>query len=104
MRVSRILVVGLLSVLAVFGVAQAKFFPYVEPVDADWGGLDEPQVISNAGMFAGVYGRLDVADDIDVLNFEFERAVANWTIRPIVPVCGEDFEGFYPSVAVIGPG
>jgi hypothetical protein len=104
MHVSKIFVVVVVVIAAAFGVANAKFFPYVEPIDTDWGGLDEPQTISNAGMFAGVYGRLDAADDIDALSFEFEQPVNNWLIRPIVPVCGDYFEDFYPSVAVIGPG
>ncbi len=89
--------------LSTSALAQAKMLPYVEPLDGDWGGPDDPLVL-DAAYFAGYFGRLDSGDDVDALALTFDRP-ANIMINDLlVPVCGDHFVDFYPSIAVIGPG
>lgn len=91
-----------ITLLSASSLAQAKMLPYVEPLDGDWGGSDDPFVFDVA-YFAGYFGRLDSGDDVDALAMTFDRPVNIMINDLLVPVCGEQFVDFYPSVAVIGP-
>lgn len=105
MRSQRKILVGfasLVGMLFLFAFAEAKWFPYVEG-DEDWGDLSNPWHVSDATGFSALYGRLD-ADDVDSIVYTFDAPVDGWTVQAQVPLCGDHFESFYPSIAVLGPG
>ena len=101
--------VGLILIAALLAAsaAQAKMVPYIEPLDSDWGSVDDPLSLPGA-YFVGVYGRLAAEDgdedDVDALAFTFDKPVEGMAASLLVPICGRHFEDFYPTLAVIGPG
>lgn len=103
----RTLLVGFLAVtlLSLAGMAQAKMIPYVEPLDGDWGTFDDPPVLTLEGAyFSGVFGRLGESGDADVLHMRFDSPVEGEVrVDLLVPVCGDRFTGFFPTLALIGP-
>jgi hypothetical protein len=78
--------------------------PYVENPDAEWGGLDNPWQAPDALNSYALYGRLDPFGDVDVFAYQFAGPAARWPVETLIPVCGQHFEVFFPSMAVIGPG
>jgi hypothetical protein len=96
-------IVTVVGMLFLFGVVQAKWFPYVEG-DEDWGDPSSPWQMSDATGFSALYGRLDAPDDVDSMIYTFDAPIENWTVQAQVPLCGDHFAAFYPSVAVLGPG
>jgi protocatechuate 3,4-dioxygenase beta subunit len=98
------LVIGLVLLLVVTGVASAKYIPYVEDVKSDWGDFASPFQTPQAALFSGLYGRLGVYADVDVFAFEFGDPQKAFMVEALVPVCGDHFKAFAPSVALIGPG
>ena len=94
---------SVLGMLSLFGLAQAKWFPYVEGED-DWGDLSNAHPISDATGFSAFYGSLESNEDVDALMYTFDQPVAHWTVEIQIPVCGDAFESFSPSVAVVGSG
>jgi hypothetical protein len=94
------LIIGLVTLTA---VASAKSVPYVEPLDEDWGGVEEPFVASSGAYFANFFGRLN-ADDVDAISLTFDAPVENMRVDLLVPECGDLLSEFYPSLAVVGPG
>jgi hypothetical protein len=103
----RTLLAGLLVVtlLSLAGMAQAKMIPYVEPLDGDWGTFEEPPVLTLEGAyFSGVFGRLGAAGDADVIHMRFDSPVEGEVrVDLLVPVCGDHFADFFPTLALIGP-
>ncbi len=103
----RTLLAGLLVVtlLSLAGMAQAKMIPYVEPLDGDWGTFDEPPVLTLEGAyFSGVFGRVGVPGDADVIHMRFDAPVEGEVrVDLLVPVCGDHFTDFFPTLALIGP-
>ena len=84
-------------------ITAAKYIPYVEPLDGDWGDVANPWQMPGS-YIAGLYGRLSTYGDVDVIAFEFNRPTSEWWLDVVIPVCGEHFAPFSPSVALIGPG
>lgn len=106
---TRLLLIALAAGLALVSsaVAHAKMLEYIEPVDDDWGGLDDPYVVEQGKYSAGFYGRLQSQDgeaDLDAFSLVIDEPVAPFALEMLVPQCGEHFAGFYPAFAVIGPG
>lgn len=103
----RTLLIGLLAItaLSLAGIAQAKMIPYVEPLDGDWGTFDDPPVLMLEGAyFAGAYGRLGEPGDADVIHMRFDVPVEGQvSVDLLVPVCGDHFVDFFPTLALIGP-
>ncbi len=103
----RMLLAGLLVVtlVSLTGIAQAKMIPYVEPLDGDWGTFEKPPVLTLEGAyFSGVFGRLGEAGDADVIHMRFDHPVEGEVrVDLLVPVCGDHFADFYPTLALIGP-
>jgi hypothetical protein len=66
--------------------------------------MEEPWTASDALVKYALYGRLDSDEDVDFFAYEFEDAQDEWPLRVTVPMCGEHFAPFYPSMALIGPG
>lgn len=97
-----LLIVG--SLLAVAAVS-AKFEPYIEDPENEWGSFDDAAWQAPAALpFYGLYGHLASDTDVDTFVFDFDEAVTAFLIQVIVPVCGTHFEDFYPSIALVGPG
>lgn len=99
----RKLMIFIVLLFAVSAVS-AKFEPYMEDPDAEWGSIDASWEVPEPIAFYGLYGHLDSEDDIDAFAYTFDDAVTAFSVRVIVPVCGTLFEEFYPSAAIIGPG
>jgi hypothetical protein len=94
------LTVGL---MAFTSITSAKYIPYVEPLDDDWGDVAQPWQ-APGGFSTVLYGRMGSDEDVDAITYEFIQPTSNWLVEIAVPVCGEHFAGFTPSVAVIGSG
>ncbi|MBN1564880.1 MAG: hypothetical protein JXA10_13620 [Anaerolineae bacterium] len=102
----RRIMIGSLALIALLGMAalaHAKMMPYVEPLDGDWGGIDDPFVLDDP-HFAAFYGRLDSSSDVDAIAMTFNEPAEAMRSDLVVPVCGDRFVNFYPSMALIGPG
>jgi hypothetical protein len=91
----------LVVTLALASVATAKYIPYVEPLDGDWGDAAQPWP-APGGFSTVLYGRMESAEDVDAIAYEFIQPTSNWLVEVAVPVCGEHFALFIPSVAVLG--
>jgi len=89
--------------LMMAGTASAKYIPYIEPLDGDWGDIANPSP-APGGYNAAYYGRLGVYGDVDVLAYEVTQPTSHWYIETVIPSCGEHSVGFSPEVALIGPG
>ncbi|HML23197.1 MAG TPA: hypothetical protein PKD09_16200 [Aggregatilinea sp.] len=100
----RLILAGLVMValLAVTTAAYAKMLVFVEPLDGDWGDLDDPFEVTTWLAYAGYFGRLD-AGDVDVLAFSVDRPV-RMPVALYTAACGDLFEAAYPALALIGPG
>jgi hypothetical protein len=94
----------LLALLGLTGLASAKIIPFIEPLDGDWGGLDDPFVMEPGQYFSGSFGRLDTPDDLDAIALTFDAPADAMLNSLMVPICGNHFVDFYPAVALIGPG
>lgn len=103
----RTLLAGLLGItmLSLVGMAQAKMIPYLEPLDGDWGTFDDPPVLTLKGAyFSGAFGRLGEPGDADVIHMRFDDPVEDAVrVDLLVPVCGDHFTDFFPTLALIGP-
>jgi hypothetical protein len=93
------LVVGLLSLAS---VVQAKFDPYVEDKDHDWGDVSNPEPVWSSEALVGHLGRLDPAGDVDAFSLNFDKPVEKWMFSASVPVCANHFESVKLNVALIG--
>ncbi len=93
----------LVVMLLLTGTVSAKYIPYVEPLDGDWGDIANPSPVAG-GYVAALYGRLGVYGDVDVIAYEVSSVTSNWYIETVIPSCGEHSAGFSPEVALIGPG
>jgi hypothetical protein len=93
-----------LLALATFSAVFAKVDPYVEDPDEEWGDLADPASIWSWQAFAAQVGRLATDNDVDAFTVNFPEPVEDWEFQMMVPVCGDHFAAFFPSVAVIGPG
>jgi hypothetical protein len=93
----------LVGMLALTSVTAAKYIPYVEPLDDDWGDVTQPWQ-APGGFSTVLYGRMENDEDVDAIAYEFIEPTNNWLVELAVPVCGEYFARFVPSVAVIGAG
>ncbi len=98
-----VLIALLIALLALTAVASAKTVPYVEPLDSDWGGLEDPFVPPSGAFFANFFGRLD-ADDVDAVRMTFKAPAQDILVELLVPECGDELGTFHPSLALIGPG
>lgn len=98
------LLILIVIVFIAASAVSAKFEPFIEDPEAEWGDLDASWEVENDLAFNGLYGHLENETDIDAFALTFDEAVTAFSIRLIVPVCGSHFEDFYPSVAVIGAG
>jgi hypothetical protein len=94
-------IVVILLVLA--STVTAKYIPYVEPLDGDWGDVAHPWQ-TPGGFSTVLYGRMGDIDDVDVVGYEFIEPTSSWMVEMGVPMCGEHFAAFAPVVAVIGEG
>ncbi len=95
-----VLVVGL---LALTGTASAKYIPYVEAVDGDWGDITNPWHMPG-GFSTVLYGQMGTIGDVDVIAYEIVQPSSQWLVESAVPACGEHFVPFAPVMAVIGEG
>jgi hypothetical protein len=107
MRKNLLLIVVLLVVLAMTAAVSAKYEPYMEDAENEWGGVGDTESAAwqapAALPFYGLYGHL-TEGDVDAFAYEFEDSVTAFSIQISVPACGENFVDFYPSMALIGPG
>lgn len=94
----------LVNLALLSGAASAKYIPYVEPLDADWGDFSSPFLSPGGQQFSGLYGRLASYGDVDVIAVDLDAPQKNFMVEALALVCGQHFEGFEPSVALIGPG
>ena len=101
---SKLLILVLAVLLFATTATSAKFEPYIEDPEAEWGSIDAAWEVPAALPFYGLYGHLESETDVDAFAYTFDEAVKAFSVRVIVPVCGTLFEDFYPSAAVIGPG
>lgn len=95
--------------LVVFGIllsaaslVQAKMLVFVERPGEDWGAIDDPLAVEEP-YITGFFGRLDADDDLDAVAVTFTEPVEAMQTNLHVPRC-ESLDGFYPSMALIGPG
>jgi hypothetical protein len=91
----------LVGILALTGITAAKYIPYVEPLDGDWGDVAQPWH-APGGFSTVLYGRVESDEDVDAIAYEFIEPTSNWLVELAVPVCGEHFAPFIPSIAVLG--
>lgn len=96
-----LLVFGLL-VSALMVAAKAE--PFVEAPDEDWGGVEGAVTLPDglSGFFLA--GRLATRDDVDAVTFTTTTPLTDVRANVLVPICGTQFEAFYPSVAIVGAG
>ncbi|MEO8611470.1 MAG: carboxypeptidase-like regulatory domain-containing protein [Chloroflexota bacterium] len=85
-------------------LTQAKNDPYVEAENQDWGDLSNPAAIWSSDAAIVHAGRLQSASDVDAFTVSFADPKAEFAFEIYVPVCGQHFADFRPSVALIGPG
>lgn len=99
------IVVALVGIFVLAGAALAKVDPYIEPSDSDWGDpTDAVPAAWEAVAAVGLFGRLAAVGDVDAFAYTFDEPRRDWRVEILVPVCGQHFVEFYPSVALIGPG
>lgn len=90
--------------LATFSLASAKSNPYIEDPEAEWGDVANPAAIQSWEAAIAQIGRLGEYGDVDAFTVDFSNPTSKWEFEAIVPICGEYFKDFFPSVAIIGPG
>jgi hypothetical protein len=98
------IIVFLYLILSVTSLVSAKSNPYVEDPQVEWGDVSAPDSIAIWDGAAAHVGRLGEYGDVDAFMVDFPEATDGWELELIVPVCGEHFKDFFPSVAIIGPG
>src|SRR5262249_12600359 len=98
---NRKLILLLLVALSMFSfaLAKAKSAPYTEDSNKEGGALSNPASIWNPDAAAVHAGRLGVAGDVDAFTVDFSKAKATFQFQMFVPVCGQHFLDFRPSVA-----
>jgi hypothetical protein len=103
---NRKIIFGLIFILVAsnFLLVQAKSDPYVEDADQEWGGLSNPSSIWSPNALAVHAGRLGTEADVDAFTVSFPGDKSTFQFQIFVPVCGQHFANFRPSVALIGPG
>ncbi len=89
---------------AAYSLTLAKSNPYIEDPKAEWGDVSNPSTIQNWEAATEQIGRLGIYGDVDAFTVDFPQATNGWSFEAIVPLCGDHFKDFYPSVAIIGPG
>jgi hypothetical protein len=90
--------------LATFSLTSAKSNPFIEDPKAEWGDVNSPSTIQSWEAATAQVGRLGAFGDVDAFTVDFPQATNGWSFEAIVPLCGDHFKDFYPSVAIIGPG
>ena len=65
---------------------------------------DNPFVMDDPEKSTAIYGYLDGKNDVDVFEIQVTEVPTTIYAEVIVPVCGDNYEDFDPSLAVIGPG
>jgi hypothetical protein len=92
--------VTLFLVLSVIPTVVAHV-PYLEEDD-----LTEanPFVVENPVQSIAVYGYLESEDDVDVFELEITESPTLLYADIKVPVCGDLYESFSPSMVIVGPG
>ncbi len=90
--------------LGLTNVVLAKFDPYVEDPEHDWGDVTNPVPVWSNIAQVGHFGRLDPVGDVDAFAVEFAQPTAKWPLRVSVPVCASYFESVDLQIALIGPG
>ncbi len=90
----------LVGMLALTSVTAAKYIPYVEPLDGDWGDIAQPWQ-APGGFSTVLYGRMESDADVDAIAYEFIEPTSSWLVELAVPVCGDHFAPFIPSIAVL---
>ncbi len=100
----KLFLVTFLLIFTIFSVAHAKLMPLIEDPENEWSDLTDPTQISSPLASTGLYGRLGTFGDIDAFSYTFDAPVENFPLSVHVPVCGEHFAPFYPSIAVVGAG
>jgi hypothetical protein len=98
-----LIIVLLIVLLALAGVTAAKYIPYVEPLDGDWGDVASPWQMPG-GFSTVLYGRMSEFGDADAIRFELLESSSNWLVEMAVPACGDHFSGYSPTIAVLGEG
>jgi hypothetical protein len=101
MRKFWLITLFLIGMLALTSVTAAKYVPYVEPLDGDWGDVAQPWQ-APGGFSTVLYGRMENDEDVDAIAYEFIEPTSNWLVEVGVPVCGEHFAPFIPSIAILG--
>jgi len=91
-------------IVAAYSVATAKSNPYIEDPLAEWGDVTAPASIPIWDAASAQVGRLGEYGDVDAFTVDFPNPTDAWELELIVPVCGDHFKDFFPSVALIGPG
>jgi hypothetical protein len=74
--------------------------PFIE--DHDWGGFEEPFVVTDAAISYALYGYLD-DDDVDVFQLDFAEAGELLRVEVLTPVCGEHYVDFQPQFVIVAP-
>ncbi len=85
-------------------LAKAKSDPYVEAAGEDWGDLSAPSSIWSPYAAVVHAGQLESDTDVDAFSVTFADTKIEFPLQIFVPVCGQHFSDFRPSVALIGPG
>jgi hypothetical protein len=89
---------------ATYSLTSAKSNPFIEDPEAEWGNVSSPSTIQSWEAATAQVGRLGEYGDVDAFTVDFPQATSGWSFEAIVPLCGDHFKDFYPSVAIIGPG
>ena len=85
-------------------LAKAKSDPYVEVAGQDWGDLTNPSSIWSPYAAVVHAGQLESDTDVDAFSVTFPDPKLGLQFQIFVPVCGQHFSDFRPSVALIGAG
>ncbi len=93
-----------LVLLALTSLARAKGDPYIEDPANEWDDLHNPTSVWSTTAVVEQFGRLDPSGDVDAFAFDFGEAAQSWPVKLFVPMCGDHFRSFYPSLALIGSG
>jgi hypothetical protein len=100
----QIINLAILILLVLTSLTLAKGDPYIEDPANEWGDLHNPTSVWSITAVVEHFGLLNPVGDVDAFAFDFTQATQNWPVKLFVPVCGEHFRSFYPSLALIGPG
>lgn len=74
--------------------------PFIE--EHDWGGFDDPFIVTDAAISYALYGYLD-EEDYDVFQLDFAEAGELLRAEVLTPVCGAHYADFYPEFIIVAP-